>query len=238
MPQPWYQLVHQHDDFLLIDKAAGISVHRDDEAEGLVARIAREQGEAQLFLVHRLDRMTSGLLLLARNPDAAAGLAELFREHRIEKFYLALSARKPNRKQGLIRGDMTRSRRGSWKLGKSTNNPALTQFFSTSIEHKRRLFILRPATGKTHQIRVAMKSLAAPILGDARYGDQAQAQACDRGYLHAYALRFQWRDESLEFVRSPGEGVEYLTDECQQQIEQWNTPWELPWPELKQRGRV
>ncbi|WP_426417255.1 TIGR01621 family pseudouridine synthase [Aestuariirhabdus sp. LZHN29] len=231
-----YQLLHQHPDFLLIDKRAGISVHRDDGPEGLVARIAREQGEQKLYLVHRLDRITSGLLLLARNHEAAAGLAALFREHRIEKFYLALSARKPTRKQGLVSGDMSRARRGSWKLDKTRANPAITQFFSASVGEKRRLFLLKPATGKTHQIRVAMKSLGAPVLGDGRYADRAEADGSDRGYLHAYALRFEWQGESLSFVLPPALGAEFQQPGCREQIAQWSAPWELSWPRISPRA--
>ncbi|RRJ85195.1 TIGR01621 family pseudouridine synthase [Aestuariirhabdus litorea] len=227
-----YQIHYAHPDFLVIDKSPGVSVHRDDGPEGLVAQIVREQGEEKLFLVHRLDRLTTGLLLLARHAEAAAGLADLFRARRIDKFYLALSARKPSRKQGLVSGDMSRARRGSWKLEKSRHKPAITQFFSHSVGEGRRLFLLKPATGRTHQIRVAMKSLGAPILGDARYSDSSEAEGWDRGYLHAYALRFEWRGERLSFRLPPRQGRAFLEEAVARQIEHWADPWGLPWPVL------
>ncbi len=229
---PMYRLVFKHADFLVINKSPGISVHRDEAMQGLLARISEEQQLSGLKLVHRLDRMTSGLLLLACHGECAAELAAQFRERTIEKYYLALSDRKPVRKQGLIRGDMERSRRGSWKLSKTQDNSAVTQFFSVSVGEKRRLFLLKPATGKTHQLRVAMKSLAAPILGDQRYAEQTSAQQWDRGYLHAYALRFELAGQPWSFVLPPDQGAEFLTGSSMKRIAAWQTPWELEWPAL------
>lgn len=199
---PPYELVADCADFLVIDKAPGVSVHRDDAASGLVDRIAAEQGYARLYLVHRLDRMTSGLLLLAKSAQACAALAELFAERRVQKLYVALSDRRPTKKQGSVRGDMERARNGSWRLARSMENPARTEFVSSSVGPGLRLFALRPATGRTHQLRVALKSLGAPIIGDLRYG----GSAADRGYLHACALRFDYARTSFEFDCPPRHG--------------------------------
>jgi tRNA pseudouridine32 synthase/23S rRNA pseudouridine746 synthase len=200
-----YRLVADHADFLLIDKAPGISVHRDDAAVGLVERVAADCGYTQLYLVHRLDRMTSGLLLLAKSAAACAELARGFAERRVDKLYVALSDRRPNKKQGTIRGDMQRARNGAWRLARSLDDPASTTFSSCAAKPGLRLFALRPATGKTHQLRVAMKSVGAPILGDERYGGSSS----DRGYLHACALRFDYAGATLQFVEPPRAGVEF-----------------------------
>lgn len=200
-----YRLVADHADFLLIDKAPGISVHRDDAAVGLVERVAADGGYAQLYLVHRLDRMTSGLLLLAKSASACAELARGFAERRVDKLYVALSDRRPNKKQGTVRGDMQRARNGAWRLARSLEDPASTTFSSRSVKPGLRLFALHPATGKTHQLRVAMKSIGAPILGDVRYG----GSVADRGYLHACALRFDYAGATLQFAEPPRSGVEF-----------------------------
>jgi tRNA pseudouridine32 synthase/23S rRNA pseudouridine746 synthase len=200
-----YRLVADHADFLLIDKAPGISVHRDDAAVGLVERVAADSGYAQLYLVHRLDRLTSGLLLLAKSAGACAELARGFAERRVDKLYVALSDRRPGKKQGTIRGDMQRARNGAWRLTRSLEDPATTTFVSRSAKPGLRLFALHPATGKTHQLRVAMKSIGAPILGDTRYG----GSAADRGYLHACALRFEYAGTTLQFVEPPRTGAEF-----------------------------
>lgn len=207
--QPWYELVADCADFLVIDKAPGISVHRDDEATGLVERVATDQGYAQLYLVHRLDRLTSGLLLLAKSAAACAALAQEFAERRVEKLYVALSDRRPLKKQGSVRGDMQRTRNGAWRLARSMENPARTEFSSRSVRSGLRLFALRPATGKTHQLRVALKSVGAPVLGDQRYG----GSSADRGYLHACGLRFEYAQTQFQFGRLPHAGALFCDPE-------------------------
>lgn len=216
-----YRVVADRADFLLIDKAPGISVHRDRETYGLVERVAAEQGYTQLYLVHRLDRMTSGLLLLAKSAAGCAALARQFAEHKVEKMYVALSDRKPLKKQGSIRGDMQRARDGAWRLARSLENPALTVFDSRSVEPGLRLFVLRPRTGKTHQLRVAMKSIGAPILGDTRYG----GSVAERGYLHACGLRFEVAGETFCFNELPRMGARFcepvVRAVLQEELDNW-----------------
>ncbi|TDQ59034.1 tRNA pseudouridine32 synthase/23S rRNA pseudouridine746 synthase [Mesocricetibacter intestinalis] len=193
------EIIHKHQDFIIIDKPCGISVHKDGEEMGFIQSLAAQLSLPQLWLIHRLDKVTSGLLILALNRNAAAELSELFAARRIQKTYLALSAHKPKKKQGLIIGDMEKARRGAWKLCKTKDNPAVTRFFSYSCEPGLRLFVLYPQSGKTHQLRVAMKSLGSPILGDALYGDHENS---DRTYLHAYALNFEYRGQHFD-IRCP-----------------------------------
>lgn len=181
-------------------------------------------GEA-LWPVHRLDRITSGLIVVARSQQDAAELGAAFAGREVEKYYLALSDAKPARKQGLIKGDMDKGRGGAWKLCKSAANPAVTQFFSHSLAPGLRLFVLRPRTGKTHQLRVAMKSLGAPILGDALYG----GSAADRGYLHAYALAFTLAGEAHRFVCPPQWGERWPQAALADYLAA-NPPADLPWP--------
>lgn len=225
-----FRVIEQNDDFVLVDKASGFAMHKDTGVAGLVMQISQALGVDSLFPVHRLDKMTSGLLLLARNAQAASILSRQFQEGQVEKFYLALSDMKPRKKQGLIKGDMEKARRGSWKLCKSHNNPALTQFYSSSAEAGLRVFLLRPRTGKTHQIRVAMKSISAPIIGDQRYHSAERAELTDRGYLHAYVLCFDWQGERKQYCCRPREGELFLRETVQQQIAVWSDPVALDWP--------
>ena len=203
----------QTSDFVVINKPAGLSVHRDQNDSGLTEMLAQQLGVPQLWLVHRLDKPTSGVLLLALNADAASELAQAFANRQVKKNYLALSDRKPSKKQGWIKGDMVRSRQGAWKLTRSMENPAQTRFSSHSSEPGRRLFVLRPLTGKTHQLRVAMKSLGSPILGDTLYG----GTPADHLYLHAWCLSFPFR--GAWFTVEAPLGVEWplLPEEVQQE---------------------
>lgn len=192
-------IIFVHPDFLAINKPAGVCVHTEGETLGLLASLAADWG--RLWLVHRLDRATSGIMLLARNAQAAATLSQQFALRRAHKIYLALSDAKPKKKQGWIKGDMLKGRNGSWRLARSMENPAITQFVSMAVGEGKRLFFLMPATGKTHQLRVAMKSLGSPIIGDERYG----GLVAPRLMLHAWRITFSLGDEYFELEAMPND---------------------------------
>lgn len=216
--------VFEHDDFWVVNKPPFMSVQSSHHGPGVLATLKARHG-GDFFPVHRLDAGTSGLLVVARTAAANSALSQLFQARQVEKFYLAVSARKPDKKQGTVAGDMEKSRRGAWKLLHSRDHAAVTQFFSKGVAG-RRLFLLKPLTGKTHQIRVALKSLGAPILGDELYA----GEAADRMYLHAYALRFQYADQPYAFTCLPDAvgGFHCLaTPDLQDWLAQ---PWEKPWP--------
>ncbi|GAD00582.1 TIGR01621 family pseudouridine synthase [Agarivorans albus] len=221
-------LVAEHSDFIVVNKPSGINFHTESGELGLV-ELARQQFALDLWPVHRLDKLTSGLLLLAKNKSAAARFQELFSQGLVNKFYLALASNKPKKKQGLIKGDMLKARNGSWKLGHTNDNPAITQFFSFALLPKRRLFLLKPHTGRTHQLRVALKSLGAPILGDTRYG----GEAAERGYLHAFGLQFNWGEQSLHYAALDNLDGDFERFEIAEKIGSLAKPWEVAFPQLK-----
>ncbi|WP_370278803.1 TIGR01621 family pseudouridine synthase [Pontibacterium sp.] len=228
-----YRIVEENEEFVLIDKLPGFSVHKDQEDTGLTMQLKADRGYDELMPVHRLDKVTSGLMLFARNHAAASELSRAFSEHLVEKYYLALSDRKPKKKQGAIIGDMTRARRGAWRLAKTQIRPAVTQFFSASLKPGIRLFLLKPLTGKTHQIRVALKSIGAPIIGDPLYHEQTDSPT-DRTYLHAYSLSFPFKGENYRFTRPPEVG-ELFDQDCRDLIaEEYAEPWALIWPRIQQ----
>lgn len=180
------RILAQSPGWLAIHKPAGVSFHSEDGTPGIVAQCEAELGQS-LWPVHRLDKVTSGVLLFATDATMAAYLSQQFAEQNTRKLYLALSDKKPSKKQGWIKGDMEKARNGSYKLLRSQNNPAVTRFATHFDDvHATRWFLLRPYSGKTHQLRVAMKSLGAPILGDARYSGSPSTRTC----LHAWQLRF------------------------------------------------
>jgi len=206
-------IVHCHVDFFIAVKPAGEDCHDNQGAQGFFNRLSQQQEES-LYPVHRLDKVTSGLIIMARNANAAARFEQLFRLKQINKQYLAFAQGKPSKKQGWVKGDMQKSRRGMWKLTRTQENPAITQFSSYAIMQGVRGYLLSPKTGKTHQLRVAMKSLGVPILGDQLYGDKALMSTFDRTYLHAFRLYFQWENELVECQFAPDSGELFLTQEC------------------------
>lgn len=219
------KILHDHLSFIIAHKSAGVNFHSEREA-GFVVQVSEYLG-IPLFPVHRLDKMTSGLVILAKSSETAAQFGKMFENREVEKYYLAISMRKPKKKMGWIKGDMTNARRGDYKLLTTMKNPAITQFVSCALRTHERFFLIKPHTGKTHQIRVALKSLGSPIAGDERYAQADEARKEERGYLHAYALRFSLNDESFEFVAPPDEGERFMSNECKTQLTIWNQPWEL-----------
>ena len=225
-----YSIIKNHEDFLLINKSPGVSFHKESDTESMLELLKKEPGIRELHTVHRLDKVTSGLLLFAKNPETAKEISRQFRRRQVEKYYIALSDRKPRKKQGLIKGDMIKSRRGAWKLLRTTNNPALTQFFSCSAGSGLRLFIIRPRTGKTHQVRVALKSIGSPVLGDPMYHGKDEMEEIDRTYLHSYAIIFKVKEKEHRFLQGPDTG-RYFTDKAfADALKKYEKPWDLNWP--------
>jgi tRNA pseudouridine32 synthase / 23S rRNA pseudouridine746 synthase len=237
-----YAIVFEHDDFLVISKHRGICVHSEPDEIGLMVQLTQDLGVGTIFPVHRLDKVTSGLLLCAKTQAAASELSQLFQRRQVEKYYLAISDQKPKKKQGLIIGDMVRSRRSSWKLCPTKHNPAITQFFSYSLGSGKRLFLLKPKTGKTHQLRVALKSIGSPIIGDRLYGHSLDGLSGI--YLHAFSLSFSYQGNDYRYVDLPHwhlgdlEGEPLLAqsknvleaDALDLLLASISKPWELPWP--------
>lgn len=219
------EIIGQTADFVVLNKPAGLSFHSED-GPGLVVLAEQQLGE-KLYAVHRLDKVTSGLIMLARSSNAAAELTRQFSQRQIEKFYLALSEHKPLKKQGWVKGDMQPARRGAWRLTSTQQQPAVSYFVSQGYQELPfRAFLLRPYTGKTHQLRVALKSQGVPILGDALYG----ANSSDRVYLHAYALALEYAGVRYQYHVLPDGGAAFAALVAFGLPEQWLSPWHYPWP--------
>ena len=202
-------IVHETPGLLFVNKPPNMGFHAsattfDAGVLPLLRTMQREGAlsyEGRLHAVHRLDRVTSGLLMVAKTAEAAGSVSALLRQRELDKYYVALSGRTPSKKQGRVVGDMARSRRGQWMLTRTRANPAVTAFLSRRVELERgsesddsaarslRAFLLKPLTGRTHQLRVALKCLGSPVLGDPMYAASSDAAREDRAYLHAAALR-------------------------------------------------
>jgi tRNA pseudouridine32 synthase/23S rRNA pseudouridine746 synthase len=233
------EIIDHNEHFLVLYKPEGLSFYEDSPKPDLM-KILRymdqnhllPEGE-KLFPIHRIDKITSGILIFARGRKATNILSNHFRHHRIQKIYLALSNKKPQKKQGVIIGDMVKDRRSKWKLLRTMNNPAITLLKSFPIitEDAKyfRLFLLKPITGKTHQIRVAMRSLSAPILGDPIYSRPSLARQEDRAYLHAYAIKFEFENQLYEYIIPPKSGKYFLHKEIQNFIKKLGNPFLLNW---------
>ncbi len=191
---------------IVLNKPAGIAVHGGSGiANGVIeAMRALRPEEHQLELVHRLDRDTSGCLLIAKKRSILRVLHELQRDGGIDKRYLALVAGRPEKRRFEVKLAL---RKNTLKSGErvvrvdANGKPAKTRFSVRETFAEYTLLEARLLTGRTHQIRVHLQSLGLPLLGDPKYGDdelnsRVARQGFKRMFLHAERLRF----------RLPGDG--------------------------------
>ena len=216
-----YRLIADEQDFIIIEKFSGIEFH----SESGIVSILRDDYE-EIHGVHRLDRETSGLMIFAKNKEAQSILSQSFERRDVLKLYIALSKTKPTKKMGIVIGDLVKSRGGSYKLSRTRENPSKTQFFSAyCTQNKMRLFILKPFTGRTHQLRVVLKSLGSPILGDKRYGGEDS----NRMHLHSYRLSFKYKEKEYDYCSYPSLESDFSLSEVKSIFKEELNPFELNW---------
>jgi 23S rRNA pseudouridine1911/1915/1917 synthase len=183
---------------LVVDKPAGIVVHPSAGrasgtlVHGLLGHAVAGGQEAQRpGIVHRLDRDTSGLLVVARSDEAHRRLQKLLRRRKLVREYLALVRGRPRSKRGRIEAPIGRDRHDPTRVSLDTDTPrdAVTNF--EIVETMRRRALLRVAleTGRTHQIRVHLAAIDLPVSGDPAYGVEGDL-GLERQFLHAARLAF------------------------------------------------
>jgi 23S rRNA pseudouridine1911/1915/1917 synthase len=181
---------------LVVDKPAGVVVHPGaGHARGTLAGALRGRGATggpaeRAGIVHRLDRDTSGLLVVARSEDAFSQLQSLVRRRALEREYLALVRGRPRSRRGRIEAPIGRDRRHPTRqsLDTATARDAVTHFEVEQLLPEYALLRLRLETGRTHQIRVHLAAIELPVVGDRTYG--VQALGLERQFLHACRLAF------------------------------------------------
>jgi 23S rRNA pseudouridine1911/1915/1917 synthase len=189
--------VHEDEHLLVVDKPAGLVVHpagpdeRPTLAHGLLALGAAGGDPGRPGIVHRLDRDTSGLLVVARCEEAHARLTRAIRDREVERRYLALVLGEPRSRTGRITAPIGRDRRDRTRRSLDTATPrdAVTWFELLERIGRRALLEVRLETGRTHQIRVHLASIELPVCGDPLYG-VAGDLGLERQFLHAHRLRF------------------------------------------------
>jgi RluA family pseudouridine synthase len=187
-------VVYEDEDLLAVNKPAGLPTQagQDPRRANLYA-LLQESRKEKLFLHHRLDKDTSGVLLLGRHPRANKGLTDLFREHRLTKIYWALAKKPANEDvDAFTVKDHLAPVRGSNKQlmrmvrVKSGGRFAETHFRRLNSLARADLWEARPLTGRTHQIRVHLAGTGRPIWGDFLYG--GKSSEVPRLLLHARSL--------------------------------------------------
>ena len=190
------RIAYQDDHLLVVDKPAGVVVHPSPGhatgtlVHGVLAHGAAGGEDERPGIVHRLDRDTSGLLVVARSNEAHEQLKELVRAHGLERTYTALVRGRPRSRKGRIEAPIGRDRRDPTRRSLSTDAPreAVTHFRLLELLGQHALLRVDLETGRTHQIRVHLAAIGLPVVGDPVYG--VPDPALGRQFLHATRLAF------------------------------------------------
>ncbi len=197
-------VVHADPDVIVVDKGPGLVVHpgagntERTMAHGLLARFPELAGVGapdRPGIVHRLDKGTSGLLVVARSPRAYDSLVAQLADHAVARHYLALGWDRAESAQGLIDAPIGRSNQDPTRMAVSNRGrPARTRYQVVATYDQptpTTLFECRLETGRTHQVRVHLAAIGHPVVGDSRYGGARQTLSAGRPFLHATTLGFQ-----------------------------------------------
>jgi 23S rRNA pseudouridine1911/1915/1917 synthase len=194
---PELTVTYADEHLLVVDKPAGVVVHpAPGHAGGTLAHALAAAGAAggeedRPGIVHRLDRDTSGLLVVARTQETYERLQRLVRRRELTREYLALVAGTPRSRQGAIEAPVGRDRHNRLRQSLDTATPraAVTHFELEELLPKHALLRVRLETGRTHQIRVHLEAIGLPVAGDPVYGIAGDL-GLERQFLHAARLAF------------------------------------------------
>jgi 23S rRNA pseudouridine1911/1915/1917 synthase len=216
------KIIYEDDDLFAVDKPAGLTVHPAPGHPGhtlVNAILAHFPHLADIGdslrpgVVHRLDKDTSGVMLVAKNSAAQANLSKQFKSHSVTKAYLALVKGKLEPESGIIEADIGRDPRNRKKMAVvAQGREARTEYRVVKYIGNFTLLEIMPETGRTHQIRVHLAAIGFPVVGDKVYG--VKSLHLSRQFLHACRLGFK--------LPSSGEYVEFeseLPEDLQQALE-------------------
>lgn len=195
-------VLYEDEDVVVVNKAAGVVVHAGaGQHSGTLVnallyhfgQLSTAGGDERPGIVHRLDKETSGVLVVARTDAAHRALSEQFASREVEKIYLAVVQGLPAAGSGRVEKPITRDpvHRTKMTCRLETGRHALTDWKVLERFRRHALLEVKIGTGRTHQIRVHLSSLGHPILGDRLYGARATELLPERFFLHAARLGFQ-----------------------------------------------
>jgi len=192
-------IIENNDDFIVINKIAGLPVQGGTKINENVANILSNSiyfKNLKPYIVHRIDKDTSGILIIAKNRETAQQLTSLFRIRKIHKTYLALSFGQIDKEKNILDSNLIR-----YEGKKKIIERAITHYDTIDKNNKYTFFKLKPITGRKHQIRKHMTDLGYPIIGDNKYFYKNESR---NKYLmlHAYEIKFILNNKKYNFKAS------------------------------------
>jgi 23S rRNA pseudouridine1911/1915/1917 synthase len=196
-PDPPFEFVFRDEYLAVVDKSADLVVHPAPSYQGVTLvellgdDIAGGDDPERPGIVHRLDRGTSGLLVVARDPEAHRKLQQMIRDRSFERTYLALADGRFRSRTGTIDAPIGRASRKRHRMAVNGASPreARTHFEVRETLRQDSLLEVRLETGRTHQIRVHMEAVGHPLVGDTVYGGP-ERYGLERQFLHSWRLAF------------------------------------------------
>lgn len=182
--------IFENNDFIVLNKWSQIATQGGSKIKISIDHIIKNIS-LQYRLVHRLDRETSGLLLIAKNLNSAKKLSSLFKQKEITKFYIALCEGSPKNNSSQVKLEIRN------KKLKTENT--LTNYKVINKNESISSILFNPQTGKTHQLRIVSKNLGCPIVGDNKYNFNSKYTK-ENLMLHAFALKFTINKKKFEFI--------------------------------------
>ena len=206
-------IIFKDDELLILNKPSGLAVQGGTKIERHIDGLLKESFKsAETRLVHRLDKDTSGVLIIALNRQIADYLSYLFREKKIIKNYWALNVGKIKKGKGIINKKIK-------KKNSNTYYEALTEYNNyMKINDNLNFIIFKPITGRNHQIRIHSKELGIPILGDKIYGNDKDNKNL---YLHSRSIEFSHPNGNKMFFEAK------LPKHMKKKWEKYNLPYEV-----------
>jgi 23S rRNA pseudouridine1911/1915/1917 synthase len=208
-------VIYEDDQVLVINKPAGLVVHpgpghpQRTLVNALLSRLpGLRVGEIERpGIVHRLDKETSGVILVAKTDEALESLQGQFKRRQVKKIYLGLVDGAPPTPEGEVEAAIGRDPRNRQRfavLRAESAKHAVTRYRTRERFAQHALLELQPLTGRTHQIRIHMKALGCPIVGDRVYGHRRASLPVERQMLHAWQLEFELPgDRSMQRFEAP-----------------------------------
>lgn len=217
-------VLYECDDYLVLNKAAGLAVHGGSGlAFGAIDALRQSRQEPELELVHRLDRGTSGCLLIAKNRGICRAMQTLFRERQVEKRYLALLDGVWEHGDRTVNAPLAKNKEHAGErrvIISADGQSAVSHFIAIETYEQGSLMRVEIETGRTHQIRVHAKFCGHPVIGDTRYGDNARNTTfkrlgLNRMYLHSESLTFEWSGKQVDVIAPVSELWKQATEHLQ-----------------------
>lgn len=198
------EILFEDKNIIAVNKPEGLaSITENDTTIDSLHLLLEKKYEQKLFIVQRLDKEVSGVILFAKNSDTYKYLNDQFADRKVKKYYTAVVHGTIKENDGVIKKPIREFGSGRMGIDDRKGKPSETKFHVVQRFRDYTLLELNPSTGRRHQLRVHLYSIGFPIVGDLRYGDKTIQEKYLRIMLHAKRLEFELPDKKDISVEAP-----------------------------------